>query len=214
MEQKYLNTRRLQSFLDFLSFITVNLIVLKSHNTVRTKRVKKKIPFEINFFVIIGWIRYKWEMEVSKKNVYCLFFDVVFVTSDLAHICMWDVDSVCVCAVFVLYVWMSVSVWRWVNVWLTCVLVHMRVCVYVCMCVREYVCMYICIGMYGVYVCGCVNLFNCAKQRGCVSSRLLLLLTQSVKTKSVNSCFTDFNQILTLPLFKIFLPKKKKSSTH
>lgn len=73
-------------------------------------------------------------------------------------------------------------------------------------------CMYICIGMYGecVCVCGCMNLFNCAKQRGCVSSRLLLLLTQSVKTKSVNSYFTDFNQILTLPLSKIFLPKKKK----
>jgi hypothetical protein len=86
-------------------------------------------------------------------------------------------------------------------------------------CVRVYVCMYKCIGMYlcvcvCVCVCGCMNLFNSAKQRGCASSRLLLLLTQSVIIKSVNSSFTDFNQILTLPLSKIFLPKKKKNSTH
>lgn len=38
-------------------------------------------------------------MEVSKKNVYCFFFDVVFVTNGLAHICMYDDDSVCVCCV-------------------------------------------------------------------------------------------------------------------
>ena len=92
------------------------------------------------------------------------------------------------------------------------------VCACVCMCVRTYALE--CMVSMSMYVCVCVciyscmNLFNCANQRGCASSRLLLLLTRSVKTKSVNSYFTDFNQILTLPVSKIFLPEKMKNSTH
>lgn len=98
-----------------------------------------------------------------------------------------------------------------------CVYMYVCVCVCECMCACTYAleCMVsMCVCMWGVCVCvclcGCMNLFNCAKQRGCVSSHLFLLLTQSAKTKSVNSYFTDFNQILTLPVSKIFLPEKMK----
>ena len=56
-----------------------------------------------------------------------------------------------------------------------------------------------------------MNLFNCAKRRGCDASYLPLLLTQSIKTKSVNSILTDFNENLTLLVHNSFLlPKQIK----
>lgn len=56
-----------------------------------------------------------------------------------------------------------------------------------------------------------MNLFDCAKLiRGCDASYLPLLLTKSVKTKSVNSILTDFNENLTLLAYNSFLPKQIK----